>query len=377
MSMWDEVRRDFPVLERYAYLDAAAASPTSRPVGEAVARFYSDLSHFGDLPWNGWLEQREAIRERIARFIGATSDEIVFTSNTSSGVNLVVDHLADDGPLLTTDIEFPTVTLPWIHRGVPVHFLPAKDGRVLAADFAAGRAPDAATIAVSHVQFSNGYRLDLTAFGAIKQTRSLVVSASQSCGAFPIDVGRDRVDALAAGGHKWLCAGYGTGFAYIAKSILDRRPPLAVGWMSGRRPFDFDPRAIELLPSARRSELGCPAFAVIVALGAAVDYLAAIGIEVIEARILELTGYLRARLADERFDVLTPPGEPRSGSTLVALPNATQATRFLRSKRVIVSPKPRGVRVATHIYNSESDIDACVAAIRAWRDQGAGSGDKL
>ena len=93
MTAWDEVRKDFPALERHVYLNAAAASPTPRPVGEAVARFYRELEQGGDLHWDDWLAGCEAARESVARLIGAEADEIAFVPNTSAGINLIADLL--------------------------------------------------------------------------------------------------------------------------------------------------------------------------------------------------------------------------------------------------------------------------------------------
>src|SRR3954464_11792700 len=176
------------------------------------------------------------VRATVARFVGADTDEIAVVANTSTGMNLVADLLADDGPVLTGDIEFPAVTLPWIHRGVPVHFLPAVEGVVRLEPFEETHAPRASPIAISHVQFSNGCRLDLGAFGALKGDRKLVVSGSQSMGAFPVDVHAAGVDALASAGHKWMCAGYGAGFVYMSRALLEKKPA-ALGWMSVQRPF--------------------------------------------------------------------------------------------------------------------------------------------
>lgn len=368
MSQWTEVRRDFEALDKYAYLDAAAASPTPRIVAERVAAFYKTLGAHGDLAWSGWIDEREAVRERVARFVGAEPDEIAFMPNTSTGINVIVDLLEGDGAVLSADLEFPTVTLPWIHRGIPVHFVPSREGIVRPEGFLLGQAPHGATLALSHVQFANGCRIDLSTFSAIKQHRYLVISASQSCGAFPIDVRRDGVDAMAVGGHKWMCAGYGTGFVFVAKEILDRRPPKAVGWMSGDDPFAFNNRSLTILPSARRAELGCPAFGAIAALGAAVEYLDGIGIEAIASRVLELNAYLTFLLERHGFSVLSPGGSHRSGETLVALPSPRQACAFLRARGVVVTPKPQGVRISTHVYNNEADIEACIDGLVAYRN---------
>jgi selenocysteine lyase/cysteine desulfurase len=364
---WEEVRRDFPAVSRYVYLNAAAASPTPLPVREAVASFQRDLEEQGDLPWERWLEKVEEIRAGVARFVGAAPDEIAFVPNTSAGINLIVDALAEDGPVLSGEREFPTVTLPWLHRGVAVHFMPEVEGVLRLESFVSGQAPRAATICVSHVQFGNGCRQDLDRFGDAKDGRALVVCGSQSIGAFPVDVKRSRIDALATAGHKWLAAGYGAGFCYLKRELVERRPPRAIGWLSGTSPYLFDNRRIELKRSHARTELGCPPFAQIFALGAAVHYVSALGIEAVAERVLALNMYLTSRLTRRGFEVLSPGGEHRSGSTLVALPDPPHARAFLADRGVLVTEKPEGVRVSTHFYNNEQDVDACLDALIAYR----------
>jgi selenocysteine lyase/cysteine desulfurase len=360
---WDEIRRDFPAVTRHVYLNAAAGGPTPRPVREAVGVFLRELEEDGDLYWESWIEHREAVRGRVAALIGAEADEIAFVPNTSTGLNLVVDMVGEDGAVLSHELEFPAVTLPWIHRGIPVHLLPAVEGIVRLESFSLAGAPRAATIAISHVEFSNGCRQDLEALGRLKAHRHLVVSGSQSVGAFPVDVRRCRIDALASAGHKWLCAGYGAGFLYVSRELLARRAPRMVGWLSVERPFAFDNRQVRLLPSNRRHELGCPNFAPIFALGAAVEYLTNIGMEAIAARILELNMYLTARLEREGFEVLSPGGEHRSGQTLVALADPREATEYLQERGILVTRKREGVRISTHFFNNEEDIETCVAAL--------------
>jgi cysteine desulfurase/selenocysteine lyase len=368
MSVWEEVRRDFPALERYTYLDTAATGPTPRVVRETIDAFYRSVEEGGASEWSKWIERREEIRGRVAELINAHADEIAFVPNTSTGMNLIVDLLGTAGAVLSNEIEFPAVTLPWIHRGVAVHMLPAADGIVRLESFERSQAPRAATIALSHVQYSNGCRLDMPAFGMIKAGRYLVVSGSQSVGAFPFEAHAWGIDAMACAGHKWLCAGFGAGFVYISRAILEKFPPRAIGWMSVQDPFAFDNRRIDLMPTNARTELGCPAFAGIFALGAAVDYLLRVGREAIANRILELNMYLTSRLAHAEFEVLSPPDPHRSGQTLCALPEPPRAAAFLRERGVLVTPKSDGVRISTHFFNNEEDIDRCVGALIAYRE---------
>jgi selenocysteine lyase/cysteine desulfurase len=360
---WQEIRRDFPALERHTYLNSAAAGPIPRPVREAVGRFLQELEADGDLHWDAWLERQERARRRVASLLNAEPDEIAFVPNTSTGINLIVDLLGPQGPLLSDELEFPTVTLPWIYRGVRVHLLPARSGVVAPADFETGRAPEAATIAVSHVQFSNGCRQDLRAFGALKGERRLVVCASQSLGAFPVDVRAARIDALASAGHKWLCAGYGAGLLYLSRELLARHEPARIGWMSVEDPYAFDNRSFRVLSTARRVEVGCPAFAGVFALEAAVAYLQDIGLDAIQARVLELNECLTGALQRRGLDALSPGGSHRSGQTLVATPDPERITAGLAAQGIRVTQKAQGVRIATHFFNTPEEVERVAEAL--------------
>jgi selenocysteine lyase/cysteine desulfurase len=184
-----------------------------------------------------------------------------------------------------------------------------------------------------------------------------------------VDVRASGIDALASAGHKWLCAGYGAGLCYVSRKLIADRPPRAVGWLSGEDPYAFDNRRLSLLKSNARTELGCPPFGPIFALGAAVDYLAGIGIEQIAERVLTLNMYLTTRLARESFEVLSPGGDHRSGETLVRVPQPDEAHAHLHARGVYVTKKPEGVRISTHFYNDEREVDACVAALVEHRDR--------
>src|SRR2546425_4974082 len=204
MIDWPAIREQFPVTKRFAYLNSAAAGPVSIPAQNAATDYYVKMMNDGDVHWNQWLAQREAARARIAKFINAEPDEIAFTTNTSSGMNVIVDALEDRGEVISSELEFPVTTLPWMHRRIPVHLLPAVNDEIRIDDLRAATTDKTGVIALSHVQFSNGFRIDPETVGDIKGRHAFVLNASQSAGAFEIDVKRMKIDAMSATGHKWM-----------------------------------------------------------------------------------------------------------------------------------------------------------------------------
>ena len=370
MTDWRQIRKQFPVTERFAYLNSAAAGPVSVHTHAAATDFYNKLMSDGDIHWNRWLAQREAVREKIARLINAEPDEIAFTTNTSSGMNPIVDALEERGEVISSQLEFPVTTLPWMHRRIPVHLLPATNGEVLVDDLRKAMTAKTGIIALSHVQFSNGFRLDVEEVGQHKGDHALVVNASQSAGAFEIDVKRMNIDAMCATGHKWMLAGYGSGFVYVSRALLQQSPSRAIGWLSVEDPFEM--RNDELRPrhdTAARVELGCPHFAGIFAMGAAVDLMEEIGMATIQERVLELNRLMTRRLGEHGWQVLSPiANEPtRSAETLVAVEKPAETVRALFRRGVIVTEKPEGIRAATHFFNDEDDIDRLVSALNEIR----------
>src|SRR5262245_42345107 len=367
MIDWNSIRSRFPVTERFVYLNSAAAGPVSQASHAAANGYYEKMMGDGDVHWNRWLAEREAIRARIARSINAEPDEIAFTTNTSSGMNVIVDALEVRGEVISSELEFPVTTLPWMHRRIPVHLLPAVAGAARIEDVQAAMTEKTGVIALSHVQFSNGFRIAPEALGEIKGRHMLVINASQSAGAFEIDVKRMRIDALCTTGHKWLLAGYGSGFVYLSRELLDQSLPGSIGWLSVEQPFEM--RNDEFRPrhdTAARVELGCPHFAGIFSLGASLKLIEEIGITNIQNRVLELNRRLTSRLTDEGYEVLSPQqnDESRSGETLVKFSQPAEVVRSLFRRGVIVTEKPEGIRVATHFFNNEEDIEKLMAALR-------------
>lgn len=366
MIDWVEIRRQFPVTENSTYLNAAAAGPLSRATMAAATEYYQQMMDNGDIHWDRWLEKREQVRSKVAAFINAEPDEIALTTNTSSGMNVIIDALETHGEVISCDLEFPVSTLPWMNRRIPVHLVKAVDGAVAIEDIREAINVRTGIICMSHVQYSSGFRVDLEELGNAKGGHALVVNAAQSAGAFEIDVKRMKIDALSATGHKWMLSGYGSGFVYLSRELQEQSKPRAIGWLSVEDPYSDRNNEIHLRhDAAARTELGCPHFAGMFALGSSVDLIASVGMNNIEQRALELNRYLTTRLTESGMKVLSPLHDERarSAETLVEFDDPATVVEKLAEQKIIVTKKPQGIRVATHFFNNETDIEQLVEAL--------------
>src|SRR5260370_26915457 len=121
--------------------------------------------------------------------------------------------------------------------------------------------------------------------------------------------------------------------------------------------------------AAARVELGCPHFAGIFSLGASVDLINEIGIGNIQARVLELNRGFTSRLAENGWQILSPLQNEtaRSAETLIALERPNEVVRHVLRCGVIVTEKPQGIRVATHFFNNEDDVERLIAGLNKTR----------
>jgi selenocysteine lyase/cysteine desulfurase len=363
MINWGQMRAQFPVTSGSVYLNTAAAGPLADATAKAGAHYYEQMMNDGDIHWDEWLARCEEVRRQVAAFINAEPEEIGFTTNTSSGMNLIIDALEKHGEVLSCDLEFPVTTIPWMHRRIPVHFVKSIRGVVRPEAVRAAMNTRTGIISMSYVQFSNGFRSELEELANIKGSYPLVVNASQAAGAFEIDVKRMKIDALCATGHKWMRSGYGSGFVYISKELQAASRQRTIGWLSVQDPYGMRNDEVHLRHDvASRAEIGCPHFAGIFSLGASIELMQSIGIENIQTRVLELNRMLTSRLEETGWQVLSPLGEEkfRSAETLVAAEDPAKVVSQLARQNILVTEKPQGFRVSTDFFNNEDDIETLI-----------------
>lgn len=364
----DAARGLIPGLVGTNYLDFATAGLLPAPATYAMTALLEDHATYGSVAAPRWLSQLLTHRSTIARLIGGQASNIAFTQNTSTGLALVTNGL-DWRPgdnVVVPAIEFPSNRYPWLalrRLGVEVRAVPSARGYAAISDL--GDAVDGRTrvVTVSAVQFSSGYRYDLSAVREAARDALFVVDGSQSVGAMLTDVVGDEIDVLATTGHKWMLGPLGVGFVHFSDRAMDELVPSTPGWRSVEDPYAFseEPRDAD---DARRFESGTENLVGITGLSAAIQLLLDVGTSTVEDAVLRRAEELVARLAQQgqRPAVELPQGHT-SGIVVVAHDDPTTARARLAERGVICTARATGLRLSPHFFTSSDDLKAACEAL--------------
>jgi cysteine desulfurase / selenocysteine lyase len=369
MEPWELLRQQFPLAERIAYLNHAAVSPLPLRCKDRMEAYLEELTRFGASRYpRPLLEPLSRVRELASDMLGADPSQIFVVRSTTQGIGVAAMGIpAREGDnVVLAEREFPANIRPWLplrRRGVEVRFVPQRDGRILLDDLA--RAVDARTVAVSlsFVQFLSGFRLDPAPVAELcrRHDALFVLDAIQGLGVFPLDVEAAGVDFVSADAHKWLLGPEGVGVGYASERALDRIQPALEGWLSVEAPFEFFDIDQPLKRTAARFEEGAYNVAGINGLLGSLELISTVGVEAIEARVLELTDYLEAHLRRIGWTVLSPreTEAEKSGIVLASKEGIDPESlkRRLDDRGVVVSIRGGALRVSPHAYNTPEDLD--------------------
>ncbi|MBF0170350.1 MAG: aminotransferase class V-fold PLP-dependent enzyme [Nitrospinae bacterium] len=364
------IRRSFPMLAEYTFLNAASMTPMPEPTAEAIARFGEGAARSAYLNMPQWMATVAETRRQSAALIGCAPEEVAFIRNTAEGGSKVAGGFrwrAGD-EVIVNDLEFPSNVYPWLNlertRGVKVVTVQSVGGRVPVASIEAALTPKTRMVAISSVQFTTGFRADLPALAELLRGKGvrLFVDAIQSLGLVPMEAKEWGIDYLACGGHKWLCATEGIGLLYCAKERMEELDLVTAGWHTVADELNFTKIDFTLKPDAQRFEEGTPNLVGIHALNASLSLVMERGVERNFAHVLSLTDRLIDGLRAKGYDIVSPienDGE-RSGIVIFA-PRDRAAlaplARRLEEANVMVIPRGIGIRVSPHFYNTTEDVE--------------------
>ncbi len=354
----DDLRAQFPVLERVAYLNAGTNGPMPRRAREAAATALALQCENGRADaifFEALMTNRDELRVRAARLLGCDTTEVALTGATTDGVNAVLAglDLRPGDEVLTSDEEHPGLSAPLAaareRHGLELRVVPF-DRLVDAVR------PSTKLVACSHVSWMTGRVVDVPALAA---TDALVLlDGAQGLGAIGVDVRALGCDFYAASGQKWLCGPNGTGYLYVRAELA---PRLRAPWPGYPTVADnADPFAPALHEDARRFDIGFPSAEHLAWALAALDVLEGAGIERVQRHAIELAAGLADNLRASGIAV-APRGESTLVSFEVADPKAT--VERLRGEGIVIRDLPGTpyARASVGGWSSERELERLVA----------------
>jgi len=358
-------RSEFPIFRDRVYLNTCSLGALGERSRRKVAEYLDIWQSRGASAWyDVWWQALDELRARYGRIVNAAPGEIALAPSISVALSAVAESLdyTKRPKVVMTSLDFPTVAYQWLAKaghGVELVVIESPDKISVPVDAIARAVDDrTALVVTSHVYFTTGAIQDITRVAATAHARGALclIDAYQSVGQIPVDVQETGVDALVAGGLKWLLGGPGIVFLYVRQDVARKLEPRISGWFGQREQFTFDPRALTFHDDARRFEMGTPSLAAVYAQLGGLEYIEEIGIPRIRETTAALTEDLIARLREAGFmpKVAVEP-ERRSAIVMVPMPDPAASVRHLAAGGVIADSRPGHVRFSPFFYNVQDD----------------------
>jgi len=384
----DAVRRDTPICSSLLHFNNAGASLMAQPVFDAV-KAHLDLEYTvgGYEAEDRAAPELKAFYSELASLLNASPDEVAYVENATRAWDMAFYGLpltAGDR-ILTHESEYASNYLALLHqakrRDLHIDLIPSDEtGQIDVNAIPALITPRTRLIAITHVPTQGGLVNPAAEVGAVAKKHGLIylLDACQSVGQIALDVKTLHCDMLSGTGRKFLRGPRGTGFLYVRREFMDTIDPPFVDLLSTSWTED---NAFELKPDAKRFENWESYVAGRVGLTAALRYANTLGIDNIEQRVNSLAAQLREKLATLSGVTVQDLGVQKSGIVTFTKDGVTaeQITPSLREQgintSVAVLPSARldlgrrnidsMTRASVHYFNTESEVDRFVDAIRA------------
>lgn len=374
----EEYRREFPITERFIYLNHAGVAPTSLRFIEAVEGWLRSQASEGAGPntFEEWRFRAEQCRRRFAGLVGCSPDEVAIVRNTSHGLGLVaegIDWKMGQRIAIAKDVEYPSNVHPWTYVarrcGLFVDYVEPCDGVVTVESVKRCLQEDSRLVSVSSAQFGTGAITDLAGLGSLCQDHGvlLCVDGIQTVGVLPVNVKDAGIHFLSADSHKWLLGTMGIGALYVDRTLIEDEQirPVLIGWKSVVDGWEFDVEKNDLRKDAGCFEEGSPTYAMIDGLSAALALLNEVSIEAIANHVRGLINILSEGLARSEFDMAPPPNyrchilslkHPRVASDELA--------EALYDEGIVVASRRGYLRLSPHFYNTPEEMKTVITCIK-------------
>lgn len=363
----------FPHAGNVVYLNTASYGPICLPVKQAIDENMEMRLSCRKDDTKLAMAAAEELRQGYAELIGAQGHEVGIGLSTTFGINIAAFGLPlkTGDEVLLSDVDFPVNIYCWKaaaeSRGYTLKYIPSRNRMFDVDELRAAITPKSKVLAISFVQFFNGFKCDLVEIGKVCRKHGLyfVVDGIQGMGAEPIDMNAANIDIFAVGCQKWMLSPQGSGFFYISDRV---RPQLTIpfgSWLGcdwGGQYSDLLYHDKRWLDSARKFEMGYYAVWNILGMKAALEIFKRLGIENIQRHNHALLDRLIEYLRSEPIYQITSSLEENHRSSIVSFsaPEIPKIHRKILDARITLVHREGSIRVSPHLFNDESDIDRLI-----------------
>ncbi len=377
------LKEDFPIIKRVAYMNNASYTPVPFYSIKAMTDFLVECSVNGpDSPTViDDIERRaQEARNKIAKLINCSPDEVVLTQSTTEGLNYVANGLqwkkGESVIIRGGNHEHPANYIPWIRlkkNGVNVKKIKITDdsGFFNIKELEEAINQKTKLVVFSHALFNTGAILPVEKIGRIAAKRKVMfcLDAAQTVGCLPVDVKKLGCDFAAFPGSKWLCGPLGSGVFYCSKKAYEKLEPLQSG---GESAFVLDDESVAYKDMPERMQAGFRNWVGMVGLTASIHYIMRLGINEIRKRNMELANMLRDGLKKMSHVTVYGPEEEKSRTSIVSFNvnkiEAADVVKRLEENGIIFAKrdisKKRIVRASPHFFNQDEDIQKTIELVK-------------
>jgi len=367
--------KDFPSANNFTYLNTANVGLMHKNAEKEINKWVEDLAKNGSNNFNEIAEQNVFLNlhTSAAKLINTNPNNIAAGSSATellSSLAWAIMPLKGQN-IVSTNIVFPSTVYPWMRIAssteCEVRLSKEKNNFISTQSIIDLIDKNTSVVCISHVEYSNGqvFDLDLLSNAAKKHNALLIIDATQSAGAIPIDVKKTPIDAIVCGAYKWLCGPFGAAFMYVTPELSNKLEPGLVGFRSHKNMWELDASRVDYPNSAEKFEFSTMAFGCALGLAKSIHYLADIGVE-------DIFKYNRA-LADTLVDnlrsksaVITSPDNKGRSSIVTAYfkkKDSNKIVEQLKKRKVYVSKRGESIRFSPHLYNTIGDIENAIEQI--------------
>ena len=373
----DDQRGAFHVDDGVAYFNTAAISPLLRGVRDAGDAAVAQRAQPWTITERDWFEGVDELRRRAAAVMGTDPRNVGLVPSSSYGLATVARNLhAHPGQrVLVLQDEFPSSYNTWRRfserSGAQLVLVEREPGQSWADAVVAAVEERTAVAVLPNVHWTNGARVDLARVAPLLHDvgASLVIDASQSLGAMPLDLDVLRPDAMVAVGYKWLLGPMSLGYLYV-DARLQEGEPLEENWISRSGSEDFS-ALVDVLaryrPGAERFDVGERSNFILTPMAAAaLQQVLAWTVPRISATLAQRTAQIRDGAERLGLSVLSAnEGAPHIVGVQLPRESARHIAAVLAERSVVASVRGASLRIAPHLHNSDGDVDRLLSALGA------------